>query len=191
MPADIPDYYKHLASTPPDPVEKPAPVSNPYRGMPIPTERTREVEHIQPALGDMYTADSFTIPLPEDWTDKTIYTLTGPVTDGVQHNITINKQTEIGIDELLEFAEWQIQSLVTELASCQLLLKEPCQLANGLAAYRAIFVWWPAEDLQLFQEQVYVLYRDTGFTLTASFSKKTRKTLGPEIERTMLSFQPY
>jgi hypothetical protein len=70
------------------------------------------------------------------------------------------------------------------------LLKEPIEMDDGREAYRAIFVWWPVEDVRIYQEQLYVLDGSTGFTITASFSKKTRKTLGPEIERAMLSFSP-
>ena len=200
MPADIPDYYKHLAGS----AEKSADErdgsqgkSQPEapRGMPIPTGRAREREQEQASVlpeasGNVYQENTFSLNLPDDWTDKTVFTLTGPVTDGIQHNITVNTQEDLPVDDLFEFAEAQLDSIESELKSCRLLLKEPCKLTSGLSAYRAIFVWWPTEELILYQEQIYVVHENKGFTLTASFSKKTRKTVGPEIERAMLSFQP-
>jgi hypothetical protein len=201
MPADIPDYYKHLAG-PVDESEEEKDGSHGKtesetpRGMPIPTGRAREREQelatdLSAPLDNAYRANSFTLNLPNDWTDKTVFTLTGPVTDGIQHNITVNTRKDLPVDDLLEFAEAQLGSIETELKGCRLLLKEPCKLTNGTPAYRAIFVWWPTEELRLYQEQIYVVHENTGYTLTASFSKKTRKTVGPEIERAMLSFEAY
>ena len=196
MPPDIPEYYRHLAEEPSkksssqgdddDGREKP-------RGMPIPDSARRPKEPAPPPplpLENDYRANSFTLSLPDDWIDRTVYTLTGPVTDGVQHNITVTRQPDLSTDDITEFAELQIRSLEEELKGCRLLLKEPVELANGLPAYRALFVWWPAEEIRLYQEQLYVLYKTTGFTLTASFTKKTRKTIGPQVERAMMTFSP-
>jgi len=196
MSPEIPDYYRHLAES--GEKEKGKKVASQteaepevLRGMPIPTSRARQPEIAPPpASGNLYKANSFTINLPDQWTDKTIFTLTGPATDDIQHNITVNAKSDLEVESLLEFAESQFGTLESELKGCTLLLNEPCQLTSGLPAHRAIFVWWPAEDLRLYQEQIYVLHGNTGFTLTASFTKKTRKTIGPEVERAMLSFQP-
>jgi len=128
--------------------------------------------------------------MPDKWIDKTVFTLMGPVTDGMQHNITVNVQDDLPADDIEEYAEWQIRTLEDELKACKILLKEPTQLNNGLKAYRAVFTWWPVDEVRLFQEQIYILHEGTGYTLTASFTKKTRKILGPEIERVMLSFEP-
>lgn len=128
--------------------------------------------------------------LYEDWQDKTIYTIGGPVTDGIQHSIIINLNPDVETDSLRDYADWQIASLTGELKGCRLLFQGPINLANGLPAYKAIFCWYPTEELRIYQEQIYVLVGRTGFNLTASFTKKTRKTLGPQVERMMLSFTP-
>ncbi len=83
-----------------------------------------------------------------------------------------------------------MQSLEAQLQGCRVLKRDQVALDNGLPAYRAIFVWRPAEDQRLYQEQLYVLHQQTGYTLTATFTKKTRKTLGSQVERIMLSFTP-
>jgi hypothetical protein len=138
----------------------------------------------------LYQGNLFTINLYEDWEDKTVYTIAGPVTDGIQHNIVITVDPEVQADNLRDFADWNIAALQNELKGCRLLLQGKIALANGLPAYRAIFRWYPTEDLRIYQEQIYVLVEKTGYRLTASFSKKTRKTLGPQVERMMLSFNP-
>ena len=67
-------------------------------------------------------------------------------------------------------------------------LPEP--LTNGLPAHRVIYVWCPMEGMRVYQEQLYVLHDGIGYKLTATFTKKTRKTLGSRVERMMLSFNP-
>lgn len=199
MSSEIPDYYKHFTEQPAaEPTEQSEAdhSSDERRGMPIPeSSRSPRMQESRPRVaqefhGRTYRADSFTVDIPDDWTDRTVFTLVGPVTDGIAHNITVTRQSDLETDSLESFADLQIQSLENELKGCRLLLREPVRLASDEEAYRAIFVWWPTEEIRLYQEQVYVLHEKTGFTLTASFSKKSRKTIGPLVERAMLTFRP-
>ena len=138
----------------------------------------------------LYHGHGFTLAFPEHWHDQTIYTLTGPVTNGIQHNIIINVEYETTFERLRDYAEWQVRSLETELKAFVLLKKGAIKLTNGLDAYRTVFRWYPTDELRIYQVQIYVLHLNNAYKLTASFTKKTRKTLGPQIERMMLSFQP-
>jgi hypothetical protein len=139
---------------------------------------------------DLYQANCFTIKTLDGWQDKTIYTLTGPVENGIQHNVLINVEPETPFDSLRDYADWQIRALETALQACRLLKKGEVKLANGQAAYQAIFCWHPHGGLRVYQQQIYVLAEKTAYKLTATFTKKTRKTLGPKVERMMLSFHP-
>ena len=157
-----------------------------YRSQPF-----QSPQSVQPPGPDIpYRGDLFSMRLYDDWQDKTIYTIAGPVTDGIQHNIIINLNPDVETDSLRDYADWNIASLTNELKGCRLLLQTPITLANGLPAYKAIFCWFPTDELRIYQEQIYVLVGTTGYNLTASFTKKTRKTLGPQVERMMLSFNP-
>jgi hypothetical protein len=144
----------------------------------------------QPDKFSKYNADSFTINLLEGWQDKTVYTLAGPVVDNIQHNVVITAGQNVPFTSVREFAEWQIASAEQELKGCRLLKKGNTTLANGTSAHEAIFVWYPVEGLKVYQEQIFVLSEGTAYTLTATFTKKSRKTLGPQVERMMLSFEP-
>jgi len=140
--------------------------------------------------GERYEADRFSLLLPEGWHDKTVYTLLGPLSDGIQHNITVSLDPETPFEAVKDFAEEQVQALENSLPGMWLLKKEAAQLANGTPAYRVIFKWAPAEEQTLFQQHVYVVEEGTAYSLTASFSRKTRKTVGPEVTRIMLGFEP-
>ena len=144
----------------------------------------------QKELVQLYQANSFNIGLLEDWQDKTIHTLTGPVTDGIQHNVIITVEHDVEYDSVLEYADWQISALEEELKGCRLLKKGKRALTNGIPAYEAIFRWYPTENLRVYQHQIFVLVNKTGYKLTTTFTKKTRKTIGPKVERMMLSFSP-
>ena len=144
----------------------------------------------QPDRVTKYQANTFTMSCLEGWQDKTIHTLTGPVVDGIQHNVLITVEPGMAFDSVREYAEWKIGALESELKSCRLLKKGGIVLASGLPAYKAVFSWYPTEALRVYQEQIYVLHEKNACKLTATFTKKTRKTLGPQVERMMLSFNP-
>lgn len=167
----IPDYYKKYQEQKPKSTDSMGSTQAPKPEIP-------------------YQANSFTLNLYEGWQDKTVFTITGPVTDGVQHNITIMVDHDVQVDNLKDFADWNVATLENELKGCRLLKQGEITLANGIPAYKAIFSWYPTEELRIYQEQIYVLVDKTGYKLTSSFTKKTRKTLGPQVERMMLSFNP-
>ncbi len=137
-----------------------------------------------------YVSNKFELKILDEWQDKTIFTLTGPVTDGIQHNVIITHEPDVEMDSVEEYGEWQIQGVLSSLKGCMLLKKGAKKLLNGMDAYEAIFSWYPTDELRIFQQQIYVLHEKVGYKITASFTKKTRKTLGPQVERMMLSFNP-
>jgi len=137
-----------------------------------------------------YQGNSFSLKLYEEWNDQTIHTILGPVTDGVQHNIMIQLDPDAEGMSLTDYADWQMRSLEEQLRGCRLLLRQQIDLTSGLPAYRAIFSWYPSENQRLIQEQIYVVAGTKVYRMTATFTKKTRKTIGPAVERMMLSFNP-
>lgn len=137
-----------------------------------------------------FCADTFTLNLWDDWENETVYVLEGPVEDDLQHNITINVDTRAGGVALIDYADMQVQVQQETLKGCRLLMKGFTRLDNEMPAYRAIFVWYPTEGVRIYQDQVFVLHEEVGYKLTANFTKKTRKTIGPRVERIMLSFEP-
>ena len=68
--------------------------------------------------------------------------------------------------------------------------KDKISLTNGLAAYEAVFSWFPASSLEIFQKQIFILNDKTGYKITASFTQETRETLGPKVEQMIMSFSP-
>jgi hypothetical protein len=191
---DIPEYYKQFQNQPPKKEEEQKKSEQKEQPSQKP-EQKQETQKLSqsPSVKDktvLYQGNGFTIDQLEDWQDKTLYTITGPVTDGVQHNVIITVDKENPFDTLVEYAEWHIKTLENELKGCTLLKQGETKLINGTDAYEAIFKWYPTDELRIYQQQIYVLVEKIAYQLTASFTKKTRKTLGPQVERMMLSFSP-
>ena len=187
----IPDYYRQFQNQPA--AEKQEEKSQDKLSTPEQQKQAVQQPVNSPAEKDktvIFQGNGFTVNQLEEWTDKTIYTITGPVTDGIQHNVIINVDHENTYESLTEYAEWQIKTLEEELKGCTLLKKGETQLANGMEAYEAIFSWYPLDDYKIYQHQIYVLIDNVAYKLTASFTKKTRQTIGPSIVRMMLSFNP-
>ena len=174
---DIPEYYRKFQ-------EQSAHIESPVTPPPIEDE--------QPEINqsDIFQSNTFTIQKPDGWRDKTIYTITGPVENGIQHNVIITVEENSPFDNLLDYADWHIHTLERELQGCRLLKKDKISLTNGLAAYEAVFSWFPTSTLEIFQKQIFILSDKTGFKITASFTKETRETLGPKVEQMILSFNP-
>ena len=141
-------------------------------------------------LSSTFRGNSFTINMPEGWQDKTVYTLSGPIEDEIQHNVVINVGQDVDIDSVEELADLQIESLEMQLQGFRILKRGEVTLNNGHEAYEAVFRWEPTEVNRLYQRQIYVLAGKTAYTLTSTFSKRTRKTRGPEVDRILMSFEP-
>lgn len=186
----IPEYYKQFQNQPveeekQEEKESPAELAEPQQ------QKQQSQKSAQSAtIKDktvIFQGNGFTLNQLDDWEDKTLYTLTGPVTDGVQHNVIITIDKENPFDSLEEYAEWHIKTLETDLKSCMILKKGETKLTDGTEAYEAVFSWYPTDDLRIYQHQVFVQFGKTVYKLTASFTKKTRQTLGPQVLRMMLS----
>jgi hypothetical protein len=137
-----------------------------------------------------FVTSRFSLRQASGWEDKTLYTLVGPVDNGIQHNLTIVVDDESKCDTLRDYAEAQVERVVQELKGCRILKKDMISLANGLPAFRAIFSWYPTDNQRVYQEQIFVVHDGAAYRLTATFTKKTRRTLGPIVEKMMLSFTP-
>lgn len=174
---DIPEYYRKFQ-------EHSSQIESPVTPPPIEKQKP-EMIHT-----DIFHSNTFTIEKPDGWRDKTIYTITGPVENGIQHNVIITVEENSPFDTLLDYVDWHIHTLERELQGCRLLKKDKIALTNGLEAYEAVFSWFPAKGLEIYQKQIFILSDKTGYKITASFTKDTLITLGPRVERMILSFKP-
>lgn len=185
----IPDYYRQFQNKPEEKKEPEQKVDSSSPDTVVKEQPKTQPKKVEDKIKP-YNADQFSLNLLEDWQDKTIFTLTGPVTDGIQHNVIVNVDPDCPFDNVEEYASYQIKTLEDELKGCILLKEGSLKLDDGSDAYEAIFSWYPTDDLRIYQHQIYTLKDKTAYKMTASFTKKTRQTIGPAVVRMMLSFKP-
>jgi len=130
----------------------------------------------------------FALHVPESWEDKTVYTFEGPEEDGIRHNIWVTIENNVDVPDLERYAQMNIQAVENELQGCHSLKQGPLELKNRHPAYEHVYRWSPVENREVYQRVMYVLKNNTGYILTATFSKKTWKILGSEIDRIFRSF---
>jgi len=132
----------------------------------------------------------FDISLADGWEDQSVYTFKGPEDGGVQHNLLLTIDQDISGIDLTEYAEQKIESLKEGLQGMEIVKQEEKHLKSGIPAYEVVFKWIPAPETIMFQKQVYLVVENKGYTFTASFSKKTLKTIGNEVDEMINSFKP-
>lgn len=193
--SSIPEYYRHFVK--PKPEAAPPPAAQPTHQVPPawvtpPAQAPPLPAAALPPEAPSYQAHAFALALPpETWADQSAYVFAGPVSDGLQHNITVTLDPDLPDGLTLDaYADLQLDSIRGELRGCHLLLHDALQLDCGIPAHRAVFRWEPSDAVRVYQEQLYVLAGRMGYKLTATYTRKTRKTLGPVIERIMKSFVP-
>lgn len=131
----------------------------------------------------------FAFNLPEDWRDQSIYRFVGPEEDGIQQNIMVTVEHDVVYTDLDQYAQINIQAVEQTLQGYHELKRGTIAMDSGQPAHEIVYKWTPVKERTVYQRVIYLLEGQIGYILTASFSKKTWKTNGPEIDRILKSFQ--
>ena len=137
----------------------------------------------------IFLNNRFSIKIPPDWEDRSYYRFEGSIEDGVKHTIILTIENNVDVPDLQQYAELNIKAVATELQGFQELKRGLLKLDSGLPAYELVYKWTPVKDRQVYQRVIYILMNRTGYILTATFSKKTWKMLGPAINKILMSFK--
>jgi len=132
----------------------------------------------------------YSINLPDNWEDQTIYTFKGPDDSGIQHNLVLIIDNEAGGVNLKTYAKLRLDSIKGTLPGFELLGEHEKALKSGYPAYEIVYKWAPADDTILFQKQVFTIIDGRAYNFTSSFSKKTIKTIGIQVDAIIDSFMP-
>jgi hypothetical protein len=133
----------------------------------------------------------FRIALPEEWEDRTVFTYFGPMDSGVQHNlvITVDPNPKEKKD-LAQYVRSQIGQNESNFPGFTMIAEREKEIPSGLPAYEIVYKYCPVEGKVIFQKQVFILAEEKGYILTASFSKKTMKTIAHVVDEIIASFSP-
>ena len=133
-----------------------------------------------------YRADAFALALPPGWADATVYTVAGPVADGLPHAVTVSTVAHDG-RSVQALADEQVAAVRETLAGGAVLLRDTVALASGAAAERAVVRWSPVPGQVRYQQLVVAVVSGRTVVMAATFTARSRRVLGPEVHRIMLS----
>ena len=136
------------------------------------------------------TNNRFKIELPDGWEDQTVHYFMGPEESGLQHSLSLQVDTQPDTDELADYARERIAQVLESIPGVEILKEDEKQLPGGVPAYEAVYKWAPSEDKVVFQKMVFVKHNDVMYNFNATFTKKTIKTLGVEVDRMIAEFIP-
>lgn len=135
------------------------------------------------------TNHQFSIALPNEWKDNTVFTFQGPNTSGIQHNLIITVDTEF--DKTLDtatYARLQFNQSKDSLPGFKLIKKQKKQFSNEIRAYEILYKYNPSDGVSIFQKQLYLILEEKAYTFTSSYSKKTLNTVAKDVDKIIISF---
>ena len=63
-------------------------------------------------------------------------------------------------------------------------------IRSDLPPYEIVYKYIPADEVIIFQKQVFMIIEGKCYSFTSSFSKKTLKTIANEVDEIIASFMP-
>ena len=127
---------------------------------------------------------------PEGWKETTVYTFEGPHDSGIQHNLVVTVLPGLHPDIDLEtFAKQQTQTSAGMLPGFELLAEKPVAFFGNAPGFEIDYTYQPTDEVKFFQKQWYFSIDDKVYLFTATFNKKTVKTIAVEVERIIRSLK--
>jgi len=138
----------------------------------------------------MSTNNIFKLTFPDDgWKETTTFTFEGPFDHGVQHHIVLVIDPQVSPDiSLSEYAHIQMEGPKNAIPGYEFDREREMTLPNGSKAYEVVYHYVPAENIVLYQKQMYMINNGKAYIFTATYSKKTLETLAPTIDGIIASF---
>jgi len=132
----------------------------------------------------------FSFSLSAQWEDQTTFFIAGPELDGIQHNISVRIERGVEAPDIEAFSKQRIGELARGLDGFHGLSHGPVTLRGPCAAYQVVYRWAPPNQREVYQRMMFVLNGRSLYTLTVTFSEKSLKQLGAQVDRIYRSFSP-
>lgn len=129
------------------------------------------------------TNNLFRLTFPDTWKETTVYTFEGPHDSGVQHNLVLSVlpglDDNVGLDA---YAKNLTETSAGILPGFNLISEKPLDYFKDVPGFEIAYSYRPADEVEFHQKQWYFRMNDRVFLFTGTFSKKTMKTIGVEVE---------
>jgi len=132
----------------------------------------------------------FKLTFPDGWKETTVHTFEGPFDSGTQHNLVVSVLPGIPENvELAAFAKLQTETSAGMLPGFELLSEKPVVFFDRTDGVEIYYRYRPADEMEFHQKQWYFSIKDKVYLFTATFNKKTVKTIANEVEQIVRSLK--
>jgi hypothetical protein len=133
----------------------------------------------------------FQLTFPDGWKETTVYTFEGPYDSGIQHNLVLSLLPKFPDNVTLpQYVKSQLEESASALPGFELISEKEIHHSESAGGYETVFRYQPSDDVRYIQKQWYFIFKENVYLFTATFNKKTLKTIGKEIEGVILSLKP-
>ena len=133
------------------------------------------LETINPPVQEL-SGPFFSLPVPKEWRDRSIYVAGGPIKEGFQSSITVTFEYQPELKSLAENFETQLNLLKGQLEEFQLLEKEQRSIAMR-PTFWVSYTWTTPELVPLRQSQWYFHVPPNVVVITATAHQKAFEEL--------------
>ena len=136
------------------------------------------------------TNNLFKLSFPDGWKETTVHTFEGPHDSGTQHNLVLTILPGLHKDIDLEtFAKMQTETSAGMLPGFEMLSEKQVAFFSGAPGVEINYSYKPNDDLKFIQKQWYFAIGEKVYLFTATFNKKTVKTIAMEVEQIIRSLK--
>ena len=136
------------------------------------------------------TNNLFKLSFPDGWKETTVHTFEGPFDSGVQHNLVMTVLPALQADvKLGTFAKFQTETSAGMLPGFEMVSEKEVAFFNGIPGYEVCYTYRPTDEIVFHQKQWYFAIKDKVYLVTATFNKKTMKTIAQEVEQIIRSLK--
>jgi hypothetical protein len=136
------------------------------------------------------TNNLFKLTFPDGWKETTVYTFEGPFDSGLQHNLVVSVLPGLPENvELSAYAKLQTETSAGMLPGFEMISEKRVDFLGLAPGYEICYSYRPSDEIQFVQKQWYFAIKDKVYLFTATFNKKTLKTIANEVEQIVRSLQ--
>jgi hypothetical protein len=138
----------------------------------------------------MPTNTLFQLSFPDGWEETTVFTYNGPFDSGVQHNLVLSIVS--GQDKEMDvktFAKGCLKASSVSLPGFEMINETEGNHPLGVPMYIVVYKYSPSDQVSYFQKQYYLMINGKAYIFTATFSKKTLKSMATVVDQVVGSLK--
>ena len=126
--------------------------------------------------------DTFTLNLPDGWSNQTAYLMAGPAEGDSAPIVTLTLDRKPTAGDLDEFADSRVAMLEESFGQMEVLKNENITLANGMTA-REFIAQLGISDPPQFRKHLWLFQNKVGYDFVGDFTRQTLRTFGIDMVR--------